>query len=35
MDQDVLDGNLNPARPVKNDGAIEQQFKTSVPKMVP
>ena len=33
MDQDVMDGNLNAARPVKDDGAIEQQFETSVPIM--
>ena len=28
-----MDGNLNAARPVKDDGTIEQQFKTSVPIM--
>ena len=33
VDQDVMDGNLNAARPVKDDGTIEQQFKTSVPIM--
>ena len=33
VDQDVMDGNLNAARPVKDDGAIEQQFETSVPIM--
>ena len=33
VDQDVMDGNLNAARPVKDDGTIEQQFETSVPIM--
>ena len=33
VNQDVIDGNLNAARPVKDDGAIEQQFETSVPIM--
>ena len=31
VDQNVMDGNLNAARPVKDYGAIEQQFETSVP----
>ena len=30
MRQDVVDGNLNAARPVKDDGVIAQQFETSV-----
>ena len=33
VNQDVMDGNLNAARPVKDDGAIEQKFETSVPIM--
>ena len=33
VDHNVIDGNLNAARPVKDDGTIEQQFETSVPIM--
>ena len=29
----MMDGNSNATRPVKDDGAIEQQFETSVPIM--
>ena len=33
VDLDVMDGNLNAARPVKDDGTIEQQFEASMPIM--
>ena len=33
VDQYVMDGNLNAARSVKDDDALEQQFETSVPIM--